>query len=118
MEEWMKNEGIKSWIPGTSEFKAANAIALKKAREEDIEYKQAHLEELEKMWRETIQKADKSWGDSFILSNIGVRNEKELDKLMDELRTHYLKNSKTAPPGTKETFIQALLRMISLLPYL
>ena len=117
MEELVKNEGIKDWIPGTAEFKASNAAALKKAKEERIEYNREQLEAAEKIWRETLQKANKTWTEEVILSLFGITNEKEIDKLMDELRTRYLK-PEAVTIGQKESFIRALLNALSALSYM
>ena len=108
---------IRSWIPGTAEFKASCAAALKKAKEEALEDNRKRLEALEKLCRETIQKANKTWDEKFILSTAGITNEKELDKLMDELRTKYLKPE--APLiGEEESFIRALLNALSALSHM
>jgi len=112
------DEGIKSWIPGTAEFKAAGDEAIRKAKKDELDYNLVKLQEYEKLWRDTINKAEKNWKDRWILSNAGVWNEKDLEKLMAELRKTYIDDAEPLPLKDKEAFITFLLKMISLFRYI
>ena len=115
MKKQKAEESIMKWIPGTDEFNAAGDAAMEKARKEKLSINLEKLEEYEKLWRNTIMKAEKTWKDEWILSNAGISNEKELDKLLDELRQTYMDQAKPASIKEKQAFINFLLKMVTYL---
>jgi hypothetical protein len=112
------NEGVLKWIPGTKEFDSFAKESMKKHKSDRLSYNKEKLDELETLWRDTIKKANKNWQDNRILSSAGVWTEKDLEKLMDELKKTYLSDAEPVDMADKKTFVTALLKMLSILKYL
>jgi flavin-dependent dehydrogenase len=115
MKKQKTEESFMKWIPGTDEFNAAAEVAMERSRKEKLSMNLEKLKEYEKLWRNTIKKAEKTWKDRWILSNVGISNEKELDELLDLLRKTYLDDAKPISIKEKETFLNFLLKMITYL---